>query len=47
MIEAYGLSGIIIRGSNLKKDLRILGYQYYCNIQFGVSTTTKGDCLER
>ena len=47
MIEAYALTGVIIRGSNLKKDLRLLGYEYYCNIEFGVTTGVKGDCLER
>ena len=47
MIEAYALTGVIIRGSKIKKDLRLLGYEYYSNIEFGVITGVKGDCLER
>ena len=47
MIEPYALTGVLIRGSNIKKDLRLLGYEYYSNIEFGVITGVKGDCLER
>jgi NADH:ubiquinone oxidoreductase subunit D len=47
MIEAYALSGIIIRASKIKKDLRLLGYEYYSNLQYGVNTAATGDCLDR
>ena len=36
-----------MRGSNIKKDLRLLGYEYYSNIKFDVVTGVKGDCLDR
>ena len=45
MIEAYALSGIIIRASNMKKDLRLLGYELYALLSWGVPTATTGDCL--
>ena len=28
IIEGYGLTGVILRSSNIKKDLRLLGYEY-------------------
>ena len=47
MIEAYALTGVIIRGSNLKKDLRLLGYELYALLSWGVPTATTGDWLDR
>ena len=47
MIEAYALTGVLIRGSNIKKDLRLLGYEYYDPIRFDVVTGVKGDCIDR
>jgi len=37
-----------MRGSNLKKDLRLLGYEYYPALEFSfVITGVFGDCLDR
>ena len=47
MIEPYALTGVLIRGSNIKKDLRLLGYEYYDPIRFDVVTGVKGDCIDR
>ena len=47
IIETYGLSGVIIRASNVKKDLRFIGYEYYNNLSIGINTGVKGDCLDR
>jgi len=47
MIEAYSLSGVLMRGSNIKKDLRLLGYEVYSNLEFDVVAGVKGDCLDR
>lgn len=47
ILEAYALSGIITRASKIKKDLRLLGYEYYSIIQWGVNTAVTGDCLDR
>jgi NADH:ubiquinone oxidoreductase subunit D len=47
MIEGYALTGVLMRGSNIKKDLRLLGYEYYESIRFSVVTGVKGDCLDR
>jgi len=47
MIEAYALTGVLIRGSNIKKDLRLLGYEYYDPIRFDVLTGVQGDCIDR
>ena len=47
MIEPYALTGVLIRGSNIKKDLRLLGYEYYSSIRFDVVTGVKGDCIDR
>jgi len=37
IIETYALTGVIIRGSKIKKDLRLLGYEYYNNVELGVT----------
>jgi NADH-quinone oxidoreductase subunit D len=37
IIEGYALTGVIIRGSNIKKDLRLLGYEIYSIINLGIS----------
>ena len=47
MIEAYALTGVLVRASNIKKDLRLLGYEYYSNVRFDVVTGVKGDSLDR
>ena len=47
IIEGYALTGVIIRGSNIKKDLRLLGYEFYNNLELGVTAGAKGDCLDR
>ena len=36
-----------MRGSNIKKDLRLLGYEFYPNFSFAVVNGCKGDCLDR
>jgi len=41
------LTGVLLRGSNIKIDLRLIGYEYYSNIRFNVVTGVKGDCLSR
>ena len=47
MIDPYALTGVLMRGSNIKKDLRLLGYEYYSSIRFDVGVGVKGDCLDR
>lgn len=47
IIETYALTGPIIRGSNVKFDLRLLGYEFYNNLELGVTAGAKGDCLDR
>ena len=47
MVETYGLTGVIMRGSNIKKDLRLFGYSIYSIIQFAINQGSKGDCLDR
>ena len=47
MIDPYALTGVLMRGSNIKKDLRLLGYEYYSSIRFDVVVGVKGDCLDR
>jgi NADH-quinone oxidoreductase subunit D len=37
ILEGYALTGVIIRGSNIKKDLRLLGYEMYSIINLGIS----------
>ena len=37
MLETYGLTGVIMRGSNIKKDLRLFGYSIYSIIQFAIN----------
>ena len=37
----------MLRGSNIKKDLRLLGYEIYSIINLGISYGSKGDCLDR
>ena len=37
ILEGYALTGVIIRGSNIKKDLRLLGYEIYSIINLGIS----------
>ena len=36
-----------MRGSTTKKDLRILGYEFYRFLSFAVVVGVKGDCLDR
>ena len=45
MINGFSLTGVLLRGSNIKIDLRLIGYEYYSNIRFNVVTGVKGDCL--
>ncbi len=47
MIEAYSISGVLMRSSNIKKDLRFIGYEYYSTLEFDVVAGFKGDCLDR
>ena len=47
MINGFSLTGVLLRGSNIKIDLRLIGYEYYSNIRFNVVTGVKGDCLSR
>ena len=37
ILEGYALTGVIMRGSNIKKDLRLLGYEIYSIINLGIS----------
>ena len=37
ILEGYALTGVIIRGSNIKKDLRLLGYEIYSILDLGIS----------
>ena len=37
IIEGYGLTGVILRSSNIKKDLRLLGYEIYSILDLGIS----------
>jgi len=37
ILEGYALTGVMIRGSNIKKDLRLLGYEIYSIINLGIS----------
>ena len=37
ILEGYGLSGVMLRGSNIKKDLRLLGYEIYSIVDLGIS----------
>jgi NADH-quinone oxidoreductase subunit D len=37
ILEGYALTGVIIRGSNIKKDLRLLGYEIYSIVDLGIS----------
>ena len=37
----------MLRGSNIKKDLRLLGYEIYSILDLGISLGSKGDCLDR
>ena len=45
--ELYALSGILIRSKDFKKDLRLIGYEYYGNLEFNVVNSTKGDSMDR
>jgi NADH-quinone oxidoreductase subunit D len=36
-----------MRGSNIKKDLRLLGYEIYSIVDLGISMGLLGDCLDR
>ncbi len=36
-----------MRGSNIKMDLRVLGYESYPNLEFSFVDGMKGDCLDR
>ena len=46
-MEGYALSGVMLRSSNIKKDLRLLGYEIYSIVDLGISYGSKGDCLDR
>ena len=37
ILQGYALTGVIIRGSNIKKDLRLLGYEIYSIVDLGIS----------
>ena len=37
IMEGYALSGVMLRGSNIKKDLRLLGYEIYSKVDLGIS----------
>jgi NADH-quinone oxidoreductase subunit D len=37
ILEGYALTGVIIRGSHIKKDLRLLGYEIYSIVDLGIS----------
>ena len=37
ILQGYSLTGVIIRGSNIKKDLRLLGYEIYSIVDLGIS----------
>ena len=37
ILEGYALTGVMLRGSNIKKDLRLLGYEIYSIINLGIS----------
>jgi NADH-quinone oxidoreductase subunit D len=37
IMEGYALSGVMLRGSNIKKDLRLLGYEIYSIVDLGIS----------
>ena len=37
ILEGYALTGVIMRGSNIKKDLRLFGYSIYSIIQFAIN----------
>ena len=47
IMEGYALSGVMLRSSNIKKDLRLLGYEIYSILDLGISYGSKGDCLDR
>ena len=36
-MEGYALSGVMLRSSNIKKDLRLLGYEIYSILDLGIS----------
>ena len=37
ILEGYALTGVVLRGSNIKKDLRLLGYEIYSIVDLGIS----------
>jgi len=37
ILEGYALTGVMMRGSNIKKDLRLLGYEIYSIVELGIS----------
>ena len=37
ILEGYALTGVIMRGSNIKNDLRLLGYEVYSIVDLGIS----------
>ena len=37
ILEGYALTGVMLRGSNIKKDLRLLGYEIYSILDLGIS----------
>ena len=37
IIQRYGLTGVMLRSSNIKKDLRLLGYEIYSIVDLVIS----------
>ena len=37
ILEGFAITGVIMRGSNIKKDLRLLGYEIYSIVDLGIS----------
>jgi NADH:ubiquinone oxidoreductase subunit D len=46
-IELYALSGVMLRASHFRKDLRLIGYSYYSRIEWNVVLGIKGDSMDR
>ena len=45
ILEGYALTGVIIRGSNIKKDLRLLGYEIYSIVDLGIRLKAPNDYI--
>ena len=37
ILEGYALTGVMLRGSAIKKDLRFLGYEIYSIVDLGIT----------